>query len=66
MDWLEGFIAAGAVVAELGGRTSHAATICRELGKPCVTGVDDATTLIANGATVQIDGTAGRVLVHGD
>lgn len=30
------------VVTELGGRLSHAAVVCRELGKACIVGVDIA------------------------
>ncbi len=63
MDWLEVIAGAGAVVTEVGGRTSHAASICRELGKPCVTAVVDVTSIIHSGAWVAVDGGAGTVTI---
>jgi len=50
-----------AVVAELGGSTSHLASLARERGIPMVLGVLDATTLIPDGSTVAVDGIAGIV-----
>ena len=50
-----------AVVAELGGSTSHLASLARERGIPMVLGVLDATTLIPDGSTVAVDGVAGIV-----
>jgi len=49
------------VVAELGGSTSHLASLARERGVPLVLGVLDATRRIPNGATVAVDGVAGVV-----
>jgi pyruvate,water dikinase len=49
------------VVAELGGSTSHLASIARERGVPMVLGVPDATGRIPEGATVAVDGVAGIV-----
>src|ERR1022692_3698889 len=63
MEWLEAISRAGAVVTEIGGKTSHAATICRALGKPCVTAVASVTFLIRSGALVAVDGGAGTVTV---
>jgi pyruvate,water dikinase len=50
-----------AVVAELGGSTSHLASLGRERGIPMVLGVPDATRRIADGAMVAVDGVAGVV-----
>jgi pyruvate,water dikinase len=50
-----------AVVAELGGSTSHLASLARERGIPMVLGVLDATSTIPEGATVAVDGVAGIV-----
>jgi pyruvate,water dikinase len=50
-----------AVVAELGGSTSHLASLARERGIPMVLGVLDATRTIPEGATVAVDGVAGIV-----
>jgi pyruvate,water dikinase len=49
------------VVAELGGSTSHLASLARERGVPMVLGVNDATRRIPDGATVAVDGVAGVV-----
>jgi pyruvate, water dikinase len=49
------------VVAELGGSTSHLASLARERGIPMVLGVLDATTQIPDGAQVAVDGVAGIV-----
>jgi pyruvate,water dikinase len=49
------------VVAELGGSTSHLASLARERGIPMVLGVLDATQRIPDGAQVAVDGVAGVV-----
>jgi pyruvate,water dikinase len=51
----------GGVVAELGGSTSHLASLARERGIPAVLGVLDATTAIPDGAQVAVDGVTGVV-----
>src|ERR1700738_1681765 len=49
------------VVAELGGSTSHLASLARERGIPMVLGVLDATPRIPDGTQVGVDGVAGVV-----
>jgi pyruvate,water dikinase len=49
------------VVAELGGSTSHLASLARERGLPMVLGVRDATRKIPDGAQVAVDGVTGIV-----
>jgi pyruvate, water dikinase len=49
------------VVAELGGSTSHLASLARERGVPAVLGVHGATRRIPDGAHVAVDGVAGIV-----
>ncbi len=49
----------------LGGPTSHTAIIARQLGIPCVVGVDGLDDVEA-GAMVLVDGTAGTVTVSPD
>src|SRR5689334_16155396 len=49
------------VVAELGGSTSHLASLARERGIPMVLGVLDATRKIPDGSQVAVDGVAGIV-----
>lgn len=61
--WTPLFIPAAAVVVETGGMLSHAATVAREFGIPCVVLVKDATRLIREGDTVTVDGAAGTVKI---
>jgi pyruvate,water dikinase len=49
------------VVAELGGSTSHLASLARERGIPMVLGVLEATDRIPDGSQVAVDGVAGIV-----
>jgi pyruvate, water dikinase len=49
------------VVAELGGSTSHLASLARERGIPMVLGVLDATQRIPDGVQIAVDGVAGIV-----
>jgi len=49
------------VVAELGGSTSHLASLARERGIPMVLGVLGATRAIPDGAQCAVDGVAGIV-----
>jgi pyruvate, water dikinase len=53
-DWEPVMKIAAAIVTNLGGRTSHAAIVSRELGIPAVVGTDDATQKIASGAVVTV------------
>ncbi len=56
---------AGALVTAEGGALSHAAVIARELGLPAVIGAPRALADIPDGATVEVDPTAGTVRVLG-
>ncbi|HVY57099.1 MAG TPA: PEP/pyruvate-binding domain-containing protein [Xanthobacteraceae bacterium] len=49
------------VVTELGGSTSHLASLARERGIPMVLGVLNATQTIPDGSQVAVDGVAGIV-----
>ncbi|HKU71871.1 MAG TPA: PEP/pyruvate-binding domain-containing protein [Burkholderiales bacterium] len=49
------------VVAELGGSTSHLASLARERGIPMVLGAIDATERIPDGSMVAVDGISGVV-----
>src|SRR5690606_16628293 len=60
-DWLPTIRRASALVTDGGGTTCHAAIVARELGVPCVVGTHDATTRLANGELVTVDGSAGEV-----
>lgn len=52
-----------ALVSELGGSTSHAVIIARELGIPCVVGISHAREALQPGMMVTVDGTEGWVRV---
>jgi pyruvate,orthophosphate dikinase len=52
---------ARAVVTDLGGSTSHAAVVCREMAVPCVVGCGPDTSARLAGRTVTVDGGTGTV-----
>ncbi|MGK7914878.1 MAG: putative PEP-binding protein [Prochloraceae cyanobacterium] len=60
-DWLPLLKKAAGVVAEVGGVTSHAAIIARELGIPAIVGVTGATRLLRSGESILIDGSRGEI-----
>ena len=53
-DWVALMRRASAIVTDLGGRTSHAAIVSRELGIPAVVGTGDATARLAEGVEVTV------------
>jgi phosphohistidine swiveling domain-containing protein len=59
--WVFLMVPAGGLVVERGSILSHTAIIGRELGIPTVVGVADATSLIADGQLLEIDGSSGVV-----
>ncbi|WP_346958512.1 PEP/pyruvate-binding domain-containing protein [uncultured Arthrobacter sp.] len=60
--WTPLFLTAGGLVMEMGGPNSHGAVVAREYGIPAVVGVPEATSLIATGQDITVDGGAGTVL----
>jgi len=72
-DDVHGMLAAKGVVTSRGGRTSHAALVARQFGKPAVVGVDEididlenhhmtvGDLVVKEGEWLSIDGTAGLV-----
>jgi pyruvate,water dikinase len=61
--WTPLFVAAEAVVVDVGAELSHAIIVARELGIPAVVSVTGATRSISDGALLEVDGTAGTVRV---
>lgn len=59
--WTPLFPRAAALVMEVGGAMSHAAVVARELGIPAVFGVREATSALADGQAVEVDGDRGVV-----
>ncbi len=61
-DMVPGMRVASAILADVGGDTSHAAITSRELGIAAVIGIQNPTALRAlDGLDVTVDGTRGRV-----
>jgi pyruvate,orthophosphate dikinase len=60
-DDVAGMIAARAIVTELGGATSHAAVVSRELGLPAVVGCGAGVATTLDGRVITVDGGAGKV-----
>lgn len=52
---------AAAIVTDVGGITSHAAIVSRELQIPCVIGTGNATKIIKDGDRVEVDANNGFV-----
>lgn len=50
-----------AIVTDLGGLTSHAAIVSRELGVPCVVGTKVATKILKVGDYITVDGSGGKI-----
>jgi pyruvate,water dikinase len=59
--WVFLMVPAGGLIVERGSVLSHTAIIGRELGIPTVVAVPDATSRIADGQLVEIDGATGVV-----
>ena len=60
-SWVPLFTIAGGLVTNTGGVLCHAAVVAREFALPAVVGTGDATTRIADGQLLELDGTTGFV-----
>jgi pyruvate,water dikinase len=60
-EWVPVMAMAAAIVTDEGGRMSHAAIVCRELGTPAVVGTSTATQDLAQGNVVTVNGSDGYV-----
>lgn len=54
---------AGAIITDIGGVTSHAGIVSRELGIPCVVATKTGTTDLKTGMRVRVDGDNGEVTI---
>lgn len=61
--WSTVFSRISGLVLETGGVLAHGASLCREFNLPCVTALEHATEVIADGDLLTVDGTQGRVTV---
>jgi pyruvate,water dikinase len=59
--WTPLFAVAGGIITETGGALSHPAITAREYGIPAVVALPNATSALADGQTVTVDGTSGVV-----
>ncbi len=62
-NWTPAFAIIGACVCDGGGSLTHAATVSREYGIPCVVGTSVATQRIRTGDIIEVDGTRGVVSI---
>lgn len=60
-EWMPALVRCAALVTEVGGVTSHAAIVSRELGLPCVVGAASAMKVLSSGERVTVDGGAGTI-----
>jgi len=62
-DFIIGMKKSAAVITDLGGMTSHAAIVARELKKPCIVGTKIATKVLKDGDMVEVDADNGVVKI---
>ena len=60
-DFVVAMEKAAAIVTDLGGITSHAAIVSRELRVPCIVGTEIATQIFKDGDLVEVDANKGVV-----
>lgn len=61
--WTPLFAIAGGIVTDAGGALSHCAIVAREYGLPAVVGAAGATSIIPDGAMIEVDGNKGLVRI---
>ncbi|MCH5148954.1 MAG: hypothetical protein J1G05_06340 [Clostridiales bacterium] len=61
--WISLFPMASGLIVEHGSMLSHSFVVARELNLPAVVGLENATALIPDGATVLLDGLSGEVKI---
>jgi pyruvate,water dikinase len=62
--WITLFPQASGLIVERGSMLSHSFVVARELNLPAVVGVENATTVIPDGALVTLDGLKGEITVE--
>jgi pyruvate,water dikinase len=63
-DWVPIFPLIGALVLDGGDNFQHASLISREYGIPCVIQTKEATSKIADGQMITVDGSTGTVMLN--
>jgi len=62
-DFLPIMKKASAFVTDIGGITSHAAIVSREMQKPCIIGTKNATRILKDGMEIEVDANTGVVKI---
>jgi len=62
-DLINAMQIAGGIITEEGGILSHASVISRELGTPCMIGVDNATKILKDKIFIEMDSDKGTISV---
>ncbi len=60
------FLKAKAIISEKGGLLSHLAIVAREMNKPCLLGVEKASSILKDGDKVVLDCKNGEVIVENE
>ena len=60
-DYIFAMKQAKGIITDVGGMTSHAAVVSREIGKPCIVGTGNATKIIKTGMRVTMDLRTGEI-----
>lgn len=61
--WVPLYSTCTAIVVQRGSLLSHSAIVARELGIPCIVGVENLMDTVKNGDRLQIDGNTGKVII---
>ncbi|PIZ50743.1 hypothetical protein COY27_06025 [Candidatus Woesearchaeota archaeon CG_4_10_14_0_2_um_filter_33_13] len=62
-DYLPAMVKAAAFVTDVGGITSHASIVSREMKKPCIIGTKIATHIFNDGDLIEVDANTGVVRI---
>lgn len=57
------FIKAAAIISEKGGVLCHLAIVSREMNKPCILSVENASSKLKEGMIVEIDATNNKITI---
>jgi pyruvate,water dikinase len=60
-DYVPAMKKASAIITEMGGRTSHASIVSRELGIPAVVGAMDAIKILKHESIISVNGKTGEI-----
>ena len=61
--WVSLFPTASAILVERGSLLSHSAIVARELGIPCIVGINNLLSQLKTGDVVMMDGSSGQVKI---